>query len=243
MGTSGAEVAWNGSRFLLAFSDHRDGTSRVYLDSMNASGALGGSKTALADITESQDWGGTNRGQNRVLVSAGTTTALVAWATNIPGGGIRPRYALYDLNLGGLIAGPIDLTDFGNGTTGYPTAVAHVGKSFAIASQNDTQPNVNIRMIDDTTGAKGGVTTIANPTGNSDTRLSGIGGGFMVTYAAGTAMNFGWAPEDVTKGFATRALVGGSSVSTANVAVVGAKHAALTWADGTVHVAPLTCGP
>jgi hypothetical protein len=244
MGTSGADIAWNGSRFLLAFSDHRDSTSRVYLDSMNASGALGGSKTALADIAESQDFGGVNRGQNRVVVAAGTTTSLVAWAANLPGGGIRPRYALYDLNLGGLVAGPIDLDEFGNGTTGYPTGVAHVGKSFAIASQNDTQADVKVRLVDDTTGAKGGVTTIANPLGNSDARLTGIHGGFLVTYAQGGTINFGWSSEDVTKGgFATRALVGPNTVSTPNVAVVDEKHAVIAWADGVVHVAPLTCGP
>lgn len=243
MGTSGAEMAWNGSKFLLAFSDYRDGTSRAYLDSMSSAGSLGGSKTALADINESQDYGSPDRGHNRVVVAVGTTTALVAWATTIPGGGIRPRYALYDLNLGGLVAGPTDLSDFGNGTTGYPTSVGHVGKSFAIASQNGTQADVNVRLVDDTTGVKGGVTTIANPTGSSDTRITGIGGGFMVTYAAGTAMNFGWAPEDVTKGFATRALVGGSTTSTASIAVIDAKHAVLTWADGVVHVAPVTCGP
>lgn len=240
MGATSPAFAYNGSRILLAFSDARDGSLRAYVDSMDSAGTLGGSKTVLLDATQSQDYGGGNNGINRVVMAAGTTTALVAWATNNPGAGTRPRYALLDANLGGVIAGPLDLTD--TGASSFATSVAHVGHTFAIASQDGNGSVVNVRAVDDATGAQGGVTTIQGLP-DPDARLVGIHGGFLVTHAAGKGSAFGWAPEDVSKGFSTRTSVGANTVSTMNTVIVDQTHAVVTWADGVVHVAPLTCGP
>ena len=57
----------------------------------------------------------------------------------------------------------------------------------------------------------------------------------------GNAVSFGWVKEDLSGGFPLIDIFTGGS-SSAGVAAIDAKHAAVVWADSSVKGTIMTCG-
>jgi hypothetical protein len=125
---------------------------------------------------------------------------------------------------------------------------AHVGSSFALATQSDDTKTIRVHRIDDKTGLELAYAVITNPAAGVDTvtgadcDMAAVGGGFAITMSRGVDIGFGWAREDLAGGFALTE-INTASASSGRLAPVDAKHVAITWNDGAVKAAMLTCSP
>jgi hypothetical protein len=239
-------MAYNGSRYVLAWADaHGDNVFRVYVATMTTAGVVSGAHTVTADPNESWIPAYFTGAFANVQVALGSSTAVVAWVSRLTGGPLQGydvvRWAIMDVDLNGILKGPFD-TGAGNGPF-LVTSAAHVGSTFAIATQNTSGTAPVIYAIDDVSGALKGSATLANGAGGSDVQMLGIHGGFALTISRGTFIGFAWASENLASVQLQDLFnLGSSSTSSGGLVGIDNTHFAVAWADGQLKGTIVGCG-
>lgn len=243
-------LAWNGSVFLAAWADSRDGVLRAYVSTLTTGGALGGTKTPLVDPAEvTLAYPGVANGGAyiaagfRVAIAAGPSSSLVAYP-RVPAStsSTRSRHVVLDPNLGAVLAGPVDVE---SATHEYPLAATYSGGSFFVVTEEWGVAGPRLHRVHPLTGAVTATTRVPSTVPWQDPRVAPMPGGVLVTYAKGTSVSFAWvqeafaadtiAPRDVYSG--------GTTVSSPTAVGVDAKAAVMAWQDDGVKVVRLVCGP
>jgi hypothetical protein len=238
-------IAYNGAAFAVAWADTHatgdPGTALVYVGTMSTSGVVSNIHTITGTLADQQVY--TINDNARVYLAMGSTSALVAYRSKSTG---HARFWIMDTSLAATIAGPLDYTANSDETSAM--GVAHVGSSFAFATQYSDGKTVRLHRIDDRTGATLATVVVTNPSAGTDTyleadvQMTAVGSGFGLTMSRGSNVAFGWMREDFVGGPVLTEVLTGSSTSS-RIAAVDAKHVAMVWTDGVVKGTMLTCAP
>jgi hypothetical protein len=238
-------VAYNGQDFLLAWSDtHATGdqyTALVYVATLSTAGIVTNTHTISGTLTDVQV--STTGDQGRTYLSVGPTSALLAYRLK---SSAQVRYWILDTTLTSVLAGPFD--NLTGTDERRAMQAAHVGSSFALATQSDDTKTIRVHRIDDQTGKVLASTVITNPAGGTDAvtgadaDMAAVGSGFAITMSRGVDLGYAWAREDLAGGFAFTE-TNTASATSGRIAPIDAKHVAITWGDGAVKAAILTCSP
>ena len=239
--SSNPDVAFDGTNYVVAWSDASDLAMHVYFAQASPAGVVqpgvlaGGS--AAASVTSAPRYP-----DSLVHVESSGGNTVVGW-TSSSTGGARPRFVRLDSTSSSVELGPIDLTG---------AAAGHVLRDMAINGSvlglltAKADGETIVHAVDVKTG-----TFIASQpfpgtfTDRFEPHIEAVGSGFMVTRLnKGTPLviGVGWAPAKLDLPVTSLDVAAGTAATSATVAAVDAKNAVLTYAaDGKVQVVPLVC--
>jgi hypothetical protein len=231
-------LAWNGTEYVAAWADARDGTLRAYAGSITAAGVVGTS-ALVADAASSAVV--TNTIDVPVRMVATSAQVIVVW---LAADTTQPRYATLDPNTLSLVDGPRDLTDAPAG--GTLEAVELEGDRMTIAYGDAAANNpedtylFEFDVSDTSTPLQTGLITAASSAPSM--RLGRVATGWLVTVRNGEIISLGHQASDLMSEVSFTDLAQPSTGSAVPLGVVDDTRAVLTWnsANG-VYVAPADC--
>jgi Putative metal-binding motif len=239
----GPSVEWNGSSYSIVWGDEHEGTPKIFVSTISASGTLGAVKPVLPDVAESAYMDGTGTSVLPPALVMGEANALIAW-NGVSGTVAATRWVVYDKSLASALASARSIETPIDSTRRWLTSAAHADSTYALAFQDDTGETVSITRLNGTTGEELGTVEVSNPLGNATPRLAEVGNGFMLTAAADKSIRIGWASAASQQSFALQEIQDTATTSGANVAAIDDKTALAVWqAGGDVKMVKLTCGP